>query len=107
MNKEELMDINEAIKRIEYEIEEDLKNKEVTIAGRIDIERIKQMQAELDNKDKQLELKDKTIEAMTKHIYNYCCDEPCIKHCSSLKDCGLNCIVNIKKHFENLAKESK
>lgn len=45
--------LKEAMERIEFEIEDSLKNKQTTIAGRIDVEIVKhQLQAYKDKEDK-------------------------------------------------------
>jgi len=62
------MDLKEAINRIEFEIEDDLKTKPFTIAGRMDIERIKQAREELDTLNKGI---DELIEKLSIELNCY------------------------------------
>jgi len=58
--------MEESISRLEYQIEDDLKTMKVTIAGRIDIERIKDLQQQ--NKDLQAKI-DKIREVCENNMF--------------------------------------
>jgi CRISPR/Cas system-associated endonuclease Cas3-HD len=64
--------LKEAMERIEFEIEDSLKNKQTTIAGRIDVEIVKhQLQAYKDKEDKLREYIDKEINQPFTSVYDY------------------------------------